>query len=109
MEAMQRIQDLIYVHHVSPDAAAMTSLGMSVTQMLESGRLAMAIDGSWALSFHYKMKAPLGTGALPKMKKAAGLMQAHFHAGLASTKSPDAAWAWLRFLATPFYQIHFCK
>ncbi len=109
MDAIQKLADLIYVHHVSPDAGAMTSLGMTYTQMLESGRLAMAIDGSWALSFNYKIKAPLGVGALPKMKIAASLMQAHFHGALAKTKNPDAAWQWLRFLNTPFYQTHFCK
>lgn len=109
MEAIQRLADLIYVHHVSPDTASMSTLGMSVAQMLESGRLAMSIDGSWALSYNYKIKAPLGTGALPKMKKAASLMQAHFHAAMASSKNPDAAWQWLRFLNTPFYQTQFCK
>jgi len=109
MEAMQRLADLIFVHHVSPDAGQMSSLGMTNTQMLDSGRLAMAIDGSWALSWISKIKAPLGTGALPKMKKAASLMQAHFHSAFASTKNPDASWQWLRFLNTPFYQTHFCK
>lgn len=109
MDAMQKLQDLIFKHHVSPDAAAMSSLGMTNAQMLESGRLAMAIDGSWALSSIYKIKAPLGTGALPKLKTAASLMQAHFHAVMAKTKNPDAAWQWLRFLNTPFYQTHFCK
>ncbi|MHB8625174.1 MAG: extracellular solute-binding protein [Aggregatilineales bacterium] len=109
MDAMQKLADLIFVHHVSPDAAAMSSLGMTNTQMLESGRLAMAIDGSWALSYNYKIKAPLGTGALPKLKQAASLMQAHFHGVMAATKNPDAAWQWLRFLNTPFYQTHFCK
>lgn len=109
MDAMQKLQDLIFKHHVAPDAGAMTSLGMTNTQMLESGRLGLAIDGSWALSFNYKIKAPLGTGAIPKMKQAASLMQAHFHAAMAATKVPDAAWQWLRFLNTPFYQTHFCK
>jgi len=109
MEAMQRLADLIYVHGVSPDTAQTQSLGMTTTQMLESGRLAMEINGSWALSWNYKIKAPLGTGALPKMKKPAALMQAHFHSAMAKTKNPDAAWQWLRFLATPFYQTFFCK
>ncbi len=112
LDAMKKLADLIFVHHVSPDAGAMSSLGMTNTQMLDSGRLAMAIDGSWALSWMNPTTvktAKMGTGALPKMKKPGSLMQAHFHAALSSTKNPDAAWQWLRFLNTPFYQTHFCK
>lgn len=111
MEALQRVADLIYVHHVAPRSAALTDLGMTNTQMVDSGRLAMAIDGSWALSWMNPsmMSVPLGTGAMPKMVKPASLMQAHFHAVLEGSKHKDEAWQWVRFLATPFYQQHFAK
>ncbi len=65
---------------------------MSITQMLENGKLAMAIDGSWALSWLYKIKAPLGTAVLPKMKSPGTSVQAHLHSALKATKNPDAAW-----------------
>jgi multiple sugar transport system substrate-binding protein len=111
LEAMQRLSDLIYVHHVAPRSAALSDLGMTNTQMIDSGRLAMGVDGSWALSWMNpsKVKVPLGTGALPKMKTPASLMQAHFHSVIATTKHPDEAWQWVRFLATPFYQTQFLK
>jgi len=111
LEALQRLQDLIYVHHVAPRTAAFESLGMSNTQMIDTGRLAMGVDGSWALSWMNPsiMQSPMGTGGLPKMAKAASIMQAHFHCILASTEHPDEAWQWIRFLATPFYQTHFAK
>jgi ABC-type glycerol-3-phosphate transport system substrate-binding protein len=51
----------------------------------------------------------MGTGALPKMTQPASLMQAHFHSILSTTQQPEAAWQWIRFLATPFYQQHFAK
>lgn len=108
-EAIQSIADLSLVHQIAPMAAAFASLGMTNTQMLESGKLAMAIDGSWALDWMKEMKTPLGTGVLPKMKVPATTMQAHLHSGLASTKSPDAAWQWVRFLSTPYYQLQFCR
>jgi multiple sugar transport system substrate-binding protein len=108
-EAVQAIADLSLVHQIAPMAAAFASLGMTNTQMLESGKLAMAIDGSWALDWMKQMKAPLGTGVLPKIKEPATTMQAHLHSALASTKSPDAAWQWVRFLSTPFYQLQFCR
>lgn len=111
LEALQRLQDLIHVHHVAPRSAAFADLGMSNTQMIDSGRLAMGVDGSWALSWMNPstMTSPMGTGALPKMAQPASLMQAHFHSILSTTQHPDAAWQWIRFLATPFYQTHFAK
>lgn len=111
MQALQNLADLIYVHHVAPQSAALTSLGMTNTQMLDTGRLAMAVDGSWALSWMNPstVSVEMGTGALPKMSQAATFMQAHFHSALAATQHPEEAWQWVRFLATPFYQTQFCK
>lgn len=111
LEAMQRLSDLIYVHHVAPRTAALESLGMTNTQMIDTGRLAMAVDGSWALSWMNPstVSVPMGTGALPMMTQPASIMQAHFHSIISSTAHPDEAWQWIRFLATPFYQEHFAK
>jgi multiple sugar transport system substrate-binding protein len=111
MEALQNLADLIHVHHVAPSSTALSSLGMDNTQMLDSGRLALAVDGSWALSWinPSTLSIPMGVGALPKMAQAATYMQAHFHGALASTQHPDEAWQWLRFLATPFYTNQFMK
>lgn len=108
-EALQRIADLVLVHQVMPQATAMQALGMSNAQMLENGRLAMAIDGSWALAWIHKIEPTLGTAALPAMKTTATIMQAHLHSALAATQHPDEAWQWVRFLSTPFYQTQFCK
>jgi len=108
-QALQAIADLELVHKVAPRATALEQLGMSNTQMLETEKLAMAIDGSWALSWITKIDAPLGTAALPKMKEPATDMQAHLHSAFAGTPHPDEAWEWLRFLATDFYQLGFLK
>ena len=111
LEAIQNLVDLIYKHHVAPRSASMADLGMTNTQMVDNGRLAMAIDGSWALSWMNPsmVKVPLGTGAIPKMKKPATLMQAHFHSIISSTQHPEESWAWLKFLASPFYTLSFIK
>jgi multiple sugar transport system substrate-binding protein len=89
----------------------LADLGMTNTQMIDTGRLAMGVDGSWALSWMNPstVSVPMGTGALPMMTQPASLMQAHFHSVIASTQNPDAAWQWVRFLATPFYQTQFLK
>ncbi len=111
LEALQRVADLVHVHHVAPRGASIASLGMNNTQMIDTGRLAMGIDGSWALSWMNPslLNVEMGTGALPKMVKPASVMQAHFHSVLSSTQHPEEAWRWVRFLATPFYQEHFAK
>ena len=107
---MQNVADLVLKHKVSPAGTAMEALGMTNTQMLDTGKLAMAIDGSWALSWLSKIKPKLGTGVLPGMSEKTGTdMQAHIHSGFTSTKHPAEAWEWVRFLSTPFYQTQFCK
>lgn len=108
-EAMQRVYDLTLKDKVMPTSKTTQALGMDMTQMLENGKVAMSIDGSWALSWLHKIKAPLGTAALPKMKTPAANMQAHLHSALKATKYPDAAWEWVRYLSTPFYQTQFAK
>jgi multiple sugar transport system substrate-binding protein len=108
-EALQAVADLMLVHQVMPKSTVMQSLGMDNTQMLQSGKLAMAIDGSWALDWMKNITATLGTGVLPKMKQPATSMQAHLHSALSATKSPEASWEWVRFLSTPYYQLQFCR
>jgi multiple sugar transport system substrate-binding protein len=109
VEAIQAIADLVLVHQVMPQTAVFEGMGMTNTQMLDTGQLAMAIDGSWALAWMHKIEATLGTAALPGLKEPATNMQAHLHSALASSPEPEAAWQWVRFLSTPFYQTQFCK
>jgi multiple sugar transport system substrate-binding protein len=108
-QAVQNLADLIHVHQVMPQASALDSLGMTNTQMLETGKLAMAIDGSWALDWMKNITATLGTAVLPKMDSQAVHMQAHLHSVLSATSQPDASWQWVRYLSTPFYQLQFCR
>jgi multiple sugar transport system substrate-binding protein len=96
-------------HQVMPQAAAIEQLGMSNTQMLENGKLAMAVDGSWALAWMHKINAGLGTAVLPKMKEPATDTQAHLHSVFAATQHPEEAWQWVSFLATEYYQLQFLK
>jgi len=108
-EALQKVADLMLVENVAPRGAAFQALGLTNTQMLENGKLAMAIDGSWALSWITKINAKLGTAVCPMIKTPATDMQAHIHCGFAASKYPDQSWQWLRFLATEYYQLIFLK
>ncbi|HLA43625.1 MAG TPA: extracellular solute-binding protein, partial [Aggregatilineales bacterium] len=111
LEALQRLYDLVNVHHVAPRSATMQDLGMNASQLIDTNRLALAVDGSWALSWTNPslLSVPMGTGALPKMTQPATVMQAHFHSVIAQSDHPEEAWQWVRFLSTPFYQQQFLK
>jgi multiple sugar transport system substrate-binding protein len=108
-EALQAVADLMLVQQVMPQNTAFQALGMSNTQMLENGKMAMAVDGSWALAWITNIQATLGTAVLPKLKVPATDIQAHIHCGFAATQHPEAAWRWLRFLATEYYQLKFLR
>ncbi len=110
MAGIQAVADLIFVHKVMPEAVFLSELGMSATQMIQTGRLAMTIDGSWTLADVQEIDPPLGVGPIPFMSSdGLDAGQGHLHTILNGSKNPDAAWTWLSFLARPFYQEHFCK
>lgn len=111
IQAIQNLANLMLKDHVMPSGTAMEALGMSNTQMLENGKLAMAIDGSWALAWMHKIKPKLGTAVLPGMNghQPGTNMQAHLHSAFASSAHPNEAWEWVRYLSTPYYQTQFCK
>ena len=109
IEAMQVLADLHVKDYVAPYTSTFEQLGMDASQMLESGKLAMVVDGSWALSWLYKISPTLGTAVLPKMKMPASGMNAHLHSAFKGTKEIDASFKWLRFLATEFYQLIFLR
>jgi len=108
-QALQKVADLMLVENVAPRGTAFAASGLTNTQMLETGKLAMAIDGSWALSWITKINAKLGTAVPPKFLEPATDMQAHIHVGFAKSKYPEQAWRWLRFLGTDYYQLGFLK
>jgi multiple sugar transport system substrate-binding protein len=66
--AVQAVADLALKEHVMPTPTQMTTGAGSIT--LGSGRLAMQIDGNWAIYFdqYPKKTFPLGIGVLPKFK-----------------------------------------
>lgn len=49
VEVLQKVADLIHVHRVSPTPAQASTFGASTALLLASKRVAMAMDGQWAL------------------------------------------------------------
>jgi multiple sugar transport system substrate-binding protein len=104
-EALQKTLDLRTVHGASPDASYMENIGMSAAQMLQTGRVAMLMDGSWALQELSQMDFPVGVAPLPVFKVPATSGTAHLHAIWKGTKHPEAAWRLVKFLSSKEYQI----
>lgn len=104
-EALQKMLDLRTVHGVSPDSSYMENIGMSAAQMLQTGRVAMLVDGSWALQELSQMDFPVGVAPLPKLKVPATSGTAHLHSIWKGTKHPEAAWRLVKFLSSKEYQI----
>ena len=108
-EALQKIRDLKVKDKVSPSANFLQQSGMSAAQMLQTGKVAMVADGSWALQQLAKMNFPVGVGALPKLKKPATAGTAHLHCIWKETKYPKEAWKLLQFLSSEDYQVNLVR
>jgi len=104
-KVLQSIYDLRVVDGASPTAKTLESIGMRAAQMLQTGKVAMMVDGSWALQELATMGFPVGVAALPKFDAPSTHGQAHVHAAWANTQHPDEAWELIKFLSSEEYQI----
>lgn len=109
---MQQIKDLREVHKASPQNSLFDSsqgaMGMSGPQMLQTGKIAMFLDGSWVMQELAGMGFNVGVGCLPKMGSsdvAISTGQAHVHSAWEKTQHPDEAWRFLAFLSSEEYQL----
>lgn len=114
VEAVQAIADLTLVHTVAPAASLFTTTGMAGSSgmdpwtALATGRVAILIDGSWALQDISKLGFNFGCGVLPKLKEPATVAVAHCHVIDSSTKFPDESWKLLAYLSSDDYQRGLC-
>ncbi|WP_246240945.1 ABC transporter substrate-binding protein [Anaerocolumna sedimenticola] len=88
----------------APDATTLDSVGMKAVQMLETGKVAMLIDGSWALQELAASGMNVGMAPLPSYGKVLTTGQAHLHCISAGTKYPEQAWEFVKFLSSLDYQ-----
>ena len=98
---IQRLADLIWKDKVMPDAAITDVLG----DAFEQGQAAMEANGSWLVATHQAAGISLGIAPLPKGP--AGQATSINPTGAvvyANSKSPDAAWEFVKYLASPAAQ-----
>jgi multiple sugar transport system substrate-binding protein len=95
---LQFLQDLIWKHKVMPDASITDALG----DAFEQGQAAMEANGSWLVATD--QAAGLDFGIAPLPKGSAGQATSINPTGAVvykGTKNPDAAWEFVKYLASP--------
>jgi multiple sugar transport system substrate-binding protein len=98
---IQFLQDLIYKEKVMPEPPLFAETG----DAFELGKAAMAANGSWLVPTFEAAKINLGIAPLPKGP--AGQATSINPTGAviyARTKNPDAAWEFVKYLASPAAQ-----
>lgn len=104
-DVWQKVKQLRYEDGASPAALTLENIGMNASQMLQTGKVAMIVEGSWALQELATMGFPVGVASLPKIgDEAVTHGQAHVHAAWNNTEHPEEAWELIKFLSSAEYQ-----
>lgn len=96
VEVLQNLQDLIYVHHVAPTPAQSEALPASEV-MMETGKVAMAIEGHWKILDYSQMEVGWGIGVLPKYDTSLTMMLGAPTVIFASTEHPEEAFEFYKY------------
>jgi multiple sugar transport system substrate-binding protein len=92
-----------------PASSTLENVGMNASQMLQTGKVAMLMDGSWAMQQLSTLGFPVGIAPIPSYGKPITTGQAHLHSIAKATKHPEEAWKFLQFLSGMEYQGQLCK
>lgn len=90
VEALQKLQDLIYVHHVAPTPTQAEAFP-SADVMMQSGKVAMTIDGHWKVLDFSQLGMDWGMGVLPKHDEPVTILLGAPTVIFAATEYPNAA------------------
>jgi multiple sugar transport system substrate-binding protein len=110
---LQTIKAIRVEDDSAPSASAMSDNagmgGMSAHQMLQTGKVAMLLDGSWSMQELSTLDFPVGIAPLPSYGRSVTTGQAHLHVINKNTKYPEEAWKFLQFLSGMEYQGQLCR
>ena len=102
VEALQQMQDLIYVHHVAPTPTQAEAFP-SADVMMQTGKVAMTIDGHWKVLDFSQLGMDWGMAVLPKHKEPVTILLGAPTVIFAATEFPDAAFEFYKFHNNPEY------
>lgn len=102
VEVLQKMQDLIYVHHVAPTPAQSRAFP-SADVMMQTGKVAMTMDGHWKVLDFSQLGMDWGMAVLPKFKEPVTILLGAPTVIFAATEYPDAAFEFYKFHNNPEY------
>lgn len=97
IEAVQKLADLVHVHHVAPSTTQEKNMP-SPAIALQSKKVAMDLDGQWVQLDLGAAKVNYGVGVLPKLKESKTILFGEPEVMSATTKHPEEAWMFYKFL-----------
>lgn len=103
-EVLETIKAIRVEDGSAPDASTLDAVGMSAKQMLQTGKVAMLVDGSWSLQELAASGMNIGMAPLPSYGEVLTTGQAHLHCISAATEHQEEAWLFLQFLSGMEYQ-----
>lgn len=102
VEVLQKMQDLIYVHHVAPTPTQGEALPAAAEVMMQTGKVAMTFEGHWkVLDFSQLPSLNWGMGVLPYFDEPTTLLVSGGSVAFADTPCPDATWEFYKFHNDP--------
>lgn len=96
-EAMQRLSDLINVHHVAPTPAATDQMGTS--EALAANKVAMVFDGQWTNCTLMADEIEYDVAALPRMGDQAKTVVTYGVLCVMNTPEQEGAWDFFKFIS----------
>ncbi|WP_123042080.1 ABC transporter substrate-binding protein [Cohnella candidum] len=100
VEALQKIADLINVHHVAPSPVQAKNIP-APNIALQTKKVAMDIDGQWVSAGLAQSKVHYNVGVLPIMQKPMTTVVCGMFSMFKSTKHPKEAWELMKALMDP--------
>lgn len=100
VEAIQKISDMMNVHHVSPSPVQAKNIP-ATNVALQTKKVAMAIDGQWASAGLAQSKFNFNVGVMPVLKEPVTTVVCGMFSMFKSTKHPQEAWELMKALIDP--------
>ncbi len=102
VEALQKMHDLIYVHHVSPTPTQGEALPAAAEVLMQTGKVAMTFEGHWkVLDFSQLPGLNWGMGVLPYFKTPTTLLVSAGTVAFNDAPCHDAVWEFYKFHNDP--------